>query len=164
MDYHIQTAQEADLPQIAEIWNYYITNSTNSFRSALYSIDEIRQIIADNFAQNTPFFVAKSDKKILGFAHYRQFRGGDGYRFSMEHSIYLLPDARKNGIGYKLYSELEEFARAHNVHSLTAAITTENLESIQFHKRLGFDYIGEMPEIGYKFNRFLSATILLKIL
>jgi phosphinothricin acetyltransferase len=76
----------------------------------------------------------------------------------MEHSIYIHPEFQKQGIGKLLLTELIDLATKNNVHVLIGGIDASNQNSIEFHKQFGFEIVGRMNEVGYKFDRWLDLV------
>jgi len=157
----IVRAEAGDLDAILTLWNAVIRDTTITFTSAPKTATQIATLLADQ-----PVFVARSGGRAggqaLGFTTYGQFRGGDGYRLTMEHAIYLAPDARGKGLGRGLLEAVEDHARAAGAHALIAGISGENDPAIAFHAAMGFDHVGLIPEAGHKFGRFLDLVLMRK--
>lgn len=159
----ITHATPSDAQDICDLWNHYVDETIATFRPDRYTPELIIEIINEINVKNWGFVVAR-EEALLGFALYRQFRAGAGYIHSMENSLYLAPNAQRRGIGTALMNALEAHAIAHNVHSMTGVITSENLSSVAFHETLGYINVGEMPEIGTKFGKFHGVIFMQKIL
>jgi len=157
----VRAARETDAHAICEVWNPLIQDTATTFTDDLKTADEIRVLIR---ARNGAFFVAEEAAQIVGFASYFPFRGGPGYRFTREHSINLSPQARGKGAGRALMQSLETHARAQDVHSLWAGISSENPAGVAFHERVGFSHIARLPEVGFKFGRWMDLILMQKIL
>ena len=102
--------------------------------------------------------------QVLGFARYFPFRGGEGYRFTVEHTIMLHHDAHGRGIGTKLMEALFLHAKDAGKHSMFAGCSAENASAVQFHARLGFQEVATLPEVGFKFGRWHDLVLMQKIL
>ncbi len=157
----IDRAGPADAGAILALWNEVIAGTTITFTSAPKTATQITDLIAGQ-----PMFVARMGAGIgaqaVGFATYAQFRGGDGYRLTMEHAIYLTEDARGRGLGGALLAAVEADARDKGAHSLMAGISGENTAGITFHAAKGFVQVGLVPEAGHKFGRFLDLVLMQK--
>lgn len=151
---HIVAATTADIPQILEIVNYYIVNDTCIYdiepRSLEKQIDWFNQLTVLEY----PVIVAKIDQRIIGFASYSQFRPKVGYKFSMEHSVYVSHREKGKGIGKLLLQTLINIAQNKGVHLLIGGIDANNTDSIGFHENFGFEIVGKMKEVGFKFNKW----------
>ncbi|MEG0637376.1 MAG: N-acetyltransferase family protein, partial [Pseudomonas sp.] len=80
----------------------------------------------------------------------------DGFRHTVEHSVYVRSDQRGNGLGPQLMTELIERAKTCGKHVMVAAIESGNAASIRLHERAGFLVTGQMPQVGTKFGRWLD--------
>ncbi|MBV7393844.1 GNAT family N-acetyltransferase [Mameliella sediminis] len=161
MSFVVRSAVPEDAQAICAIWNAVIETSAATFTTQLKTVEGIRGDIA---ARGDAFQVAEDAGALLGFATYFQFRGGPGYRFTMEHSIQLAPGARGRGAGRALMARLEEVARQADVHSLWAGVSGENPDGIAFHARLGFVEVARLPQVGHKFGRWMDLVLMQKIL
>lgn len=157
----LRPAIPADAAEICTIWNPLIAKTATTFTTDLKTEDSVARDIE---ARAGAFFIAEQDARILGFATYFPFRSGPGYARSKEHSINLAPEAHGRGVGRALMDALETHARGRDVHSLWAGISAENPAGVAFHTRLGFTQIAVLPEVGYKFGRYMDLVLMQKIL
>lgn len=156
----IRSACAGDAATIASLWNLYIRDSAVTFNSVQKTESEVAGLIAARPA----FLVAEETGTVMGFASYDQFRGGIGYARTMEHTILLAPGAAGRGLGRALMTGLVEIARGQSVHSLWAGVSSENLAGVDFHTRLGFAKIAVLPEVGWKFGRWMDLVLMRKTL
>jgi len=49
-------------------------------------------------------------------------------------------------------------ARENQLHVLMGAIDASNAGSIALHERLGFKHVGTLPQVGFKFGRWLDLA------
>jgi phosphinothricin acetyltransferase len=105
-----------------------------------------------------------TDGAVLGYASYGAFRAYSGYRHTVEHSVYVRGDARGQGIGTALLARLTERARAQGFHVMIGALEPNNEASVKLHLAQGFAETGRMPEVGRKFDRWLTLVFVQKIL
>ena len=108
--------------------------------------------------------VAETDGKVAGYASFGTFRPFEGYRFTVEHSVYIAREARRRGIGTLLLLRLIEEARHLGKHAMVGAIGADNAASLALHTRLGFIETARMPELGFKFGRWQDLVFVQKIL
>jgi phosphinothricin acetyltransferase len=156
----VRPARAADSAAITALWNDVIDNTAITFTTAHKTPESIS---ADIAARGACFQVAEADR-FLGFATCFPFRSGPGYRFTMEHSVMLVPDARGHGVGRALMVALEEAARGQGAHSLFAGVSGENPEGVAFHARIGFAEVARLPEVGHKFGRWMDLVLMQKFL
>lgn len=153
----IVEATQDDVSAVLALWNEVIAQTTITFTSAPKTHAQIADLLRDQ-----PVFIAREGPDVLGFATYAQFRGGDGYRLTQEHAIYLTNGARGRGLGRALLHAVEDHARTAGHHSLIAGISGENEGGIAFHAAMGFAHLGRVPEVGHKFGRFLDLILMQK--
>ena len=160
----IRPAAEDDLDQVAAIMAPILSGSTSTFASDERPAAVFSSLIADRRALGHDFFVAADGPRVLGFATYAQFRAGNGYATSMEHTVILAPDAQGRGLGRRLMAVVEDHARSRGAHTMVAVVSGENDAGIAFHAALGYRNCGTLPEVGRKFGRYLDAVMMVKIL
>ncbi|MEO4005374.1 MULTISPECIES: GNAT family N-acetyltransferase [unclassified Flavobacterium] len=160
MSVTLRPVTENDIPHVLEIINYEILNGVSIYDYTPRTLDAQQQIIREKEAKNFPFLVAVSDGAIAGFATYGDFRFKEGYRFTVEHSVYLHHEHQGKGVGKLLLEALIKIARAQQKHTMIAVIDAENDGSIRFHQKMGFEIAGTLRESGYKFDRWLDSVFL----
>ncbi|WP_342606626.1 N-acetyltransferase family protein [Pantoea agglomerans] len=157
----IRAAVESDAEIIAEIYNDAVLNTTAIWNEN--RIDVANRIAWINSRQQAGFPVivaTEKDDTALGYASYGDWRPWDGYRHTVEYSVYVHKDVRGKGAGAALMQGLIQLAREAGKHVMVAAIESENAASIALHKKLGFIESGRMTEVGTKFGRWLDLTFL----
>jgi phosphinothricin acetyltransferase len=100
------------------------------------------------------------ENRLVGFGYYSEFRFRAAYRFTVEHSVYVLPNEHGQGIGKAILEALIARAREQKLHTMIGVIDAENHDSIAFHERMGFETVGVIRESGYKFDRWLHSVLL----
>jgi L-amino acid N-acyltransferase YncA len=160
-EFWIDEANGEDLPAITAILNHAAATSTASWHEYPKTDAEM----ADWFAarkRDYTVLAARDASGLLGYATYGPFRVPSGYRLSAEHSLYVREDARGRGIGKALLTALIETARAQGLHALIGGVDSDNSLSIALHKAFGFEETGRLPEVGRKFDRWLTLVFLQK--
>ncbi|WP_375740373.1 GNAT family N-acetyltransferase [Pseudomonas boanensis] len=165
MAYVIRNAQGQDLEGVLAIYNDAVQNTTAIWNETLVDLANRRAWLAERTAAGFPVLVAVDDSgTVLGYASYGTWRSIEGFRHTVEHSIYVRNDQRGQGLGPALMQALIEHARAASLHVMVAAIESGNATSIRLHERLGFITTGQMPQVGRKFGRWLDLTFMQLIL
>ncbi|WP_028630710.1 GNAT family N-acetyltransferase [Metapseudomonas resinovorans] len=165
MSYVIRDAVEADLPGILAIYNDAVEHTTAIWNETLVDLANRRAWLAERTAAGFPVLVAVNQADdVLGYASYGTWRTIEGFRHTVEHSVYVRGDQRGQGLGPELMQALIERARKAGLHVMVAAIESENAASIRLHERLGFVTTGQMPQVGRKFERWLDLTFMQLIL
>lgn len=160
MSIKLRAAYITDMPSVLEIVNYEILNTTAIWDYDVRSLTQQIEIFSEKQKQNYPFLVAEKEGKIVGFGTYGTFRHKIGYRFTVEHSVYVHKDFHGNGIGSLLLKELIEIAKNQKLHTMIGVIDSENHGSIAFHQKLGFEITGHLKQTGYKFDHWLDSIFL----
>lgn len=160
----IRLAEEKDLKKILEILNYEIANSTAVYDDVDRSESFIQTWFSEKNKLGFPVFVAVDNNTVLGYGTYGKYRPHDGFRFTVEHSIYISKENRGGGIGKLLMQELINAAKKNGFHAIIAGIDAENVKSCHFHEEFGFVEVGRLKEVGFKFDRWLDLVFMQKML
>lgn len=160
----IRPAQSRDLPAITDIYNEAILGTTASYAIDPVSVEDRRAWWEGRVAAGFPVLVLDDDGEVIGYASYAQFRPLAGYAHSMEHSVYVRSGRRAAGGGRLLMEALIEHATAKGVHVLVGVVDGANEGSLSFHRRLGFEESGRLPQVGWKFGRWLDVVFVTRVL
>ncbi|MFI5503508.1 GNAT family N-acetyltransferase [Nocardia asteroides] len=157
----VRDADKADLPAVLAIHNTNIAESTAIWDTDQVELDDRLTWFADRTAASMPILVAEIDGEVAGYASYGQWRPKTGYRFTVENSVYVDDRFQRRGVATALLTELVARATASGrVHAMIAAIESGNTGSIALHERFGFRTVGELPEVGHKFGRWMDLTLM----
>ncbi|WP_213879578.1 GNAT family N-acetyltransferase [Pseudomonas sp. dw_358] len=157
----LRNAQPEDLPAIRDIYNDAVLNTTSIWNEKQVDLANRRAWFDARHLQGYPILVAvDADGTVVGYASFGDWRAFEGYRYTVEHSVYVRSDQRGQGIGPQLMTLLIERAREARKHVMVAAIESGNAASIRLHERLGFVVTGQMPQVGVKFGRWLDLTFM----
>lgn len=162
----MRDATERDIPDMREIYNHYVANSTVTFDEEPMTLAQMRTKFREVRRLGYPWLVAESPNRIvLGFAYVSPWKAKAAYRFTVENSIYLGPASTGRGLGTALMSDLLPKAKAAGVKEVVAVIADQGAEaSIAIHERFGFTQIGHMGKVGFKFDRWLGTVLMQKSL
>ena len=155
----IRDAEIEDAAGIRDIYNDAVVHTTAIWNEI--EVDEANRVgwLQARQQMGYPVLVAVDEAgKVLGYASVGDWRAFDGYRHTVEHSVYVHPQARGKGVARQLMQVLIERARALHKHVMVAAIEAGNHPSIALHRQLGFVQTGVMPEVGIKFGRWLDLA------
>lgn len=164
--YEIRPAVPGDIPDIREIYNYYVTNSVVTFDEKKWTLKKWREKFDHLAKLDLPFLVAVSPSgHLLGYALVQPWAGKSAYRYTVEDSIYLGQAASGKGLGRALLQALIEACEQRGIRELVAVISDKGAEgSIALHEKLGFTEVGRMGRVGFKFGRWLGTVYLQKSL
>lgn len=147
------------LPEILEIFNHAIRTSTALYDYSERTMGDMENWYADKQAHNHPVMgVFDEDGTLMGFATYGMFRVRPAYKYTVEHSVYVHPEKRGNGLGKMLLKEIICLAISQNYHVMVGVIDADNEVSRRLHEQEGFVLTGIMTEVGYKFGKWLDAA------
>jgi phosphinothricin acetyltransferase len=165
-DITLRSATAEDMKQIAEIYNYYVTNSVVTFDIEATTEATWTEKLEYLEGLELPFIVAQSASgTIFGFAYVAPWRQKAAYRRTVEDTIYLRPAAIGKRIGTRLLTELIERSRTAGVKEIVAVISDKGADpSIALHEAFGFKRQGHLAKVGFKFNRWLGTVLLQKSL
>ncbi|ARO13610.1 phosphinothricin acetyltransferase [Ketogulonicigenium robustum] len=157
----IRVAKSADSISIAAVYNDAVLNSVAVWNETPVTPQNRADWMAARQADGFPVLVVEdSQGEVVGFASYGPFRAFDGFRLTVEHSVYVRADQRGRGMGRALLQALIEYARKQGIHVMVAGIAAENEGSIRLHQHLGFKTVGLLPQVGVKFGRWLDLAFL----
>lgn len=158
----VRDAAEADLAGILGIYNHAVAHSTAIWNDVLVDLENRRTWWRGRVDAGYPVLVAVEDEQVLGYASYGPFRPFDGYRQTVEHSVYVAEAARRRGVANALLHSLEGRARAAGMHVMLGGIAADNQPSLRLHQKFGFVETARMPEVGQKFGRYLDLVFMQK--
>jgi L-amino acid N-acyltransferase YncA len=164
MNLHIRYYTEKDIPSILAIINENILHSTSLYDYEPRTLEKQTALLAEKCNKNFPVIVAEINGKLAGFGMYGEFRFRDAYRFTVEHSVYVSADFKGKGVGSELLQTLIQLAKQQGLHTMVGVIDAENLNSIRFHEKFGFEKVGVIKESGFKFGRWLDSVFMQKML
>ena len=165
MQIQVQDAGREDIDGIVEIYNDAVSNTTAIWNEI--SVDAANRLawLEDRQRVGYPVLVAVDEEgAVFGYASFGDWRAWDGYRHTVEHSVYTHKDCRGLGIGSKMLSALIERARNLGKHVMVAGIEAENVVSIKLHQKFGFEQTGRLKEVGTKFGKWLDLAFLQLVL
>ncbi len=160
----IRDYRQADLAQLTAIYNDAVINTTAIFNERVVDETDRARWVEARLALGYPLLIAEVDGVAAGYATFGDFRAFDGFRFTVEHSIYVDSRFRRRGIARALLPVVAERAKAIGKHVMIGGITAENEASLRLHAEAGFVEVGRMPEVGRKFDRWLDLVFMQKIL
>lgn len=146
-----------DAAAITAIYNRYIEETTISFETEPLTVEAMQQRI-EAIAATHPYVVYERDGRLLGYCYAHAWKERAAYAQTLETTVYLAPDALRQGIGTALMQRLISDCRKRDVHVLVACITGDNEASIRLHERLGFRRASTFHEVGRKFGRWLDVV------
>ena len=157
----LRPATPLDIPAITAIYRPAVLAGTASFELEAPGEDEMLRRFRAITDAGFPYFVAELDGRVAGYAYVNAYRTRPAYRFTVEDSVYIAPDAQGKGIGRALLERLIATCRDDGFRLMIAVIgDSAQFASIQLHRRAGFRFCGTIHSVGYKFGRWLDSVIM----
>lgn len=153
----IRAASPKDAQAIAAIYNPYVLHSCITFEEVPVTADEITQRIAAVQVAGLPWLVAEDNGQVVGYAYAAPWRSRPAYRYAVESTVYLAPEAARRGVATRLYGELTALLRKTGYHAVIAGIAQPNERSVALHEAYGFVKVAHFPEVGFKFGKWLDV-------
>ena len=162
-DISFETMRDEFLPEAAEVYNYYVKNTTVTFHTERLDCEDMKSILY----QDDPIYISYAvldSGKLCGYAYMAPYKKRQAYRISSEVTIYLKSEYAGKGIGSRVLELLEKHALKNGIHSFLAVICAENTASIRLFEKNGFIKCAHFKEVGMKFGRMLDVVVMQKIL
>lgn len=157
----LRPATPSDVAAIAQIYRPAVLSGTASFELEPPSEEEMLRRYRTITDAGYPYFVAELDGRIIGYAYAGAYRARPGYRFTVENSVYVTPEAQGKGVGRALLHEVIAACTAKGYRLMVAVIgDSANFASISLHRRAGFKFCGTIHAVGYKLGRWLDSVIM----
>lgn len=159
----IRPATQSDISAITGIYNEAIANTTATFDTDQKSIEE-HTIWFRKHDKQHPVIVAEQHDVVIGWASLSRWSDRSAYDGTAELSVYVHHEHRGKGIGKKLMEIIVAEGHVAGLHTILSRITIGNENSIHLHELLGFNTIGVMKEVGFKFGVLLDVQMMQKML
>lgn len=157
----VRDSRDDDLEVIHAIYTHHVRTGLGSFEEIPPDIAEMGRRRAAILADALPYLVAEADGRIAGYAYVGRYRPRSAYRFSVEDSIYVAPDAQRRGVGHLLLQELIDRCTRAGYRQMVAVIgDSANHGSIGLHAAAGFAQVALLPAIGFKFGRWVDSVLM----
>lgn len=156
----IRYAGKDDCAAIATIYNHAVLHTAAIWNDQTVDADNRIAWFEARTLMGYPVLVIEEHGEITGYAAFGDWRAFDGFRHTVEHSVYVHPAHQGKGLGQALMVRLIEEAKRIGKHVMVAGIESQNAASIHLHEKLGFVTTAQMPQVGTKFGRWLDLTFM----
>lgn len=160
----IRIATAEDAKELLEIYRPYVEQTAITFEYDVPSREEFAERIR-MILKKYPYLVAELDGEMVGYAYAGEFHARAAYDWAVETSVYVKMDRKRMGIGKQLYDELEKWLKQQHITNVNACIAYPEPEdeyltrdSVEFHQRYGYRWVGEFKQCGYKFHRWYNMV------
>ena len=165
--YAIIDASETQLPGIQVIFNQAVRETFSIWSETETTLEQRRTWLHLRREAGFPVLAAIASSapgEVLGYGSYGVFRDFPGYVKTVEHSVYVAPNAQRRGIGKAIVSRLIEEARMRKLERMVGGIDSRNVGSLAMHEGLGFEQQGCLKGVGRKFGKSLDLIFVVKAL
>lgn len=157
----LRNATHDDMAAVRDIYARHVLEGLASFEDVAPDKGEMTRRFEAVLKRRLPFIVAELDGAVKGYAYAGPYRSRPAYRYTVEDSIYVAPDASGRGLGRVLLSQLIDTCTALGYRRMVAMIgDSENKPSINLHAKLGFERAGLLPSAGFKLGRWVDSVIM----
>ena len=164
-DIAVREAGEADLPAVRGIYAHYVLNALVTFEEAPPALEEMVGRRLKSVGAGLPYLVAEAHGRTLGFAYAAPYHARPAYRFTVEDSVYVADGMTGRGIGSALLGELIARCERGPWRQMVAIVgDSGNAGSIALHRRFGFELMGTLRAVGFKFGRWVDTPLLQRAL
>ena len=161
----LRAALPTDVASIQSIYAHHVRHGLGTFETEAPDVHEMASRHAQIAAAGFPYLVAVDAGGVVGYAYANHFRTRAAYRYTVEDSVYVAPDAQRRGVGKALLAELVARCGARGLHQMLAVIgDSGNLGSIAVHRACGFDDVGVLKAVGRKFDRWVDVVVMQRAL
>lgn len=156
----IRDALPADAEDIARLYAHYVRTSSATFEETPPDAAEIERRLHNIRSAGLPWRVARdNDGKLAGYAYASTYRVRSAYRYTLENSVYVAPEAHAKGLGTALMRDLIALCSGLGYRQMLAVIGgSDNESSIRLHTRLGFKTVAQHTAIGLKFGQWVDVV------
>ncbi|MCF8009432.1 MAG: GNAT family N-acetyltransferase [Halanaerobiales bacterium] len=155
----IRKAKSDDLNKINEIYNQAVKELNASMDYKPISIAESKNWFKKHQEGSLPIIVSDIDDNLVGWAALSKWSDKKGYKYTVENSVYVKQSYWERGIGDHLLANLILEAKKRELKNILANITEGNERSIRLHQKHGFEKVGSLKNVAYKFNTFYDINI-----
>jgi L-amino acid N-acyltransferase YncA len=166
MTVSIRPARPADIPAITRIYAHAVERGSSSFELTPPDEAEMARRMQELIGKDFPYLTAEIGGTVAGYAYASLYRTRPAYRFTLEDSVYIASDMHRRGIGRALLAALIEASQARGFRQMIAVIgdSPRQAASIGLHAALGFQHVGNLPDVGYKFGGWRDTALMQRAL
>jgi L-amino acid N-acyltransferase YncA len=162
----IRPAKASDIAAITRIYAHAVEYGSSSFELTPPDESEMGRRMNDLVGKGFPYLAAEIDGGLAGYAYAGLYRTRPAYRFTLEDSVYIAPEMHRRGVGRALLAALIETAQSRGFRQMIAVIgdSPRQAASIGLHEALGFQHVGILQDVGYKFGDWRDTLLMQRAL
>ncbi len=160
MSDRIRPVEDRDAEAVLKVFNHHVAHSF-----AAYAEQEFGSEVFETFKKNASvFYIQEVDDEVAGFGFIRPYNLFENFCHTGMLTYFLLPQYTGRGLGTKLLNKLLDYARDNGIYNLVAHISSKNVQSLNFHKKHGFEECGRLKKMGKKFGEAFDIVWVQKFL
>jgi phosphinothricin acetyltransferase len=157
----VRKAVPEDLKPVADIYAHYVRQTVATFEENPPTVADWERRLDELTARGLPFLVTELSGEVAGYAYAGPWRPKPAYRYAVEDSIYLAPDATGRGLGAALLGALVTESAQAGMRQMIAVIADAGSDaSAALHRRFGFTDVGHLTQVGHKHGRWVGTLLL----
>ncbi|SDY12960.1 phosphinothricin acetyltransferase [Variovorax sp. YR266] len=161
----ILDAEPHHVAAVQAIYSHYVLHDLCSFEEEVPTVDQMQARRADVLQRGLPYLVALKDGEVAGYAYATAYRARSAYRHTVEDSIYVAQGMHGHGIGKALLREVIRRCTDGGFTQMVACVgNSANTGSLRLHESLGFEQVGVLRDIGFKFGQWVDTVLLQRAL
>ncbi|MCC8942051.1 N-acetyltransferase [Bradyrhizobium sp. Arg68] len=157
----VRDATERDMSEVQRIYAHHVLSGLATFEEVPPTVDEMLGRREAVLAAGLPYLVADVDGRVAGYCYATAYRPRPAYRHTIEDSVYVLDSLRGRRIGVALLDMLIARTEAGPWRQMLAVIgNSGNAGSIALHRRMGFQPVGTLKSVGFKFGQWVDTVLM----
>lgn len=153
----IRKAVQKDVKELLDIYNCEVVHGVATLDLNEKTPEEWQVWFDSHNIENHPLYVAEIDGRVAGYASLSSYREKEAYKTTVELSVYVGPDFRRQGVATELMKViLKDAGEDDTIHTVVSVITSGNEASTALHEKFGFRFCGRIEEVGMKFGKYLN--------
>ncbi|MBS7546130.1 GNAT family N-acetyltransferase [Ancylobacter oerskovii] len=157
----IREAGRDDMEAVQAIYAHHVLHGLASFETVPPSVADLIARREAVRAAGLPYLVAEREGRVVGYCYATAYRPRAAYRHTIEDSVYVAEGQAGRGIGSALLDELIRRCEAGPWRQMLAVIGNSGNEgSIALHRRYGFETVGTLKAVGFKFGRWVDTVLM----
>ncbi|WP_036255256.1 GNAT family N-acetyltransferase [Methylocapsa acidiphila] len=160
----VRPSTEEDVPAMLSIYAYHVQHGVGDYVTEPLHPEDIKRRRKSMLKHRLPHLVAERGGAIIGYAYAVPFRKRPAYRYAVKHSIYVHKDHLRMGVGRQLLPALIEACAGAGYRQIISYVDAENTASLLLHDSFGFERIGVLKSIGFKFGKWTDTVLMQRAL
>jgi L-amino acid N-acyltransferase YncA len=156
----VRPSTDTDIPAMIAIYSYHVQRGLGENDVEPLHPEDVKRRRKNMARRRLPHLVAELDGAVVGYAYAVPFRKRPGYRYTVKHSIYVHQNQLHAGIGRRLLPALIDACADVGYRQMIAYIDSANTASMQLHAAHGFQAVGLLPAVGFKFGRWTDTILM----